>query len=1037
MKILFSFFFFLFSFFLVHAGDNTEFRATWVVTWQHINSGNTLEQNQALVRRILDNHKQANMNAVFWHARQSGTAYYRSSYEPWGSYAGYQDPGYDHLAYAVEEAHNRGMEVHAWVNVFAASSTYEGAPAQVHPEWICRDQGGIPMSSSIALSPGLEAVRLYTINMVMEIVRNYDIDGLHLDYIRWNEYSNSKLSKQSAAETEAQQPAFDGMISASQLEDMQINKAGRYLYDVDHPYSGGVPAGFSSWEEWWRWSVTEFVRVLHDSIQTVKPWVKLSVAALGRYNWGSWQGYGDVYQDAALWFNQGYIEQLAPMHYHWTSGSAFVSMLTGGQESWYPWITGGINDGRFFTVGPPSYILSEQNIWYRHPEIVNSCRTIPWVDGFQFFSYGDWSAARYWTEAREKFYQQKTKMRPALFLLEQTPPTPTAALSKLDSLHYQITVTPDPGVSLDQWFAVYRSGDDSLDPDSDEIIDIHFGPAEYVVSDTFSGNQDFNGQYRYYATMLDRYWNESEASAMFISDPIPSFAPKVLSTNPSEGDTISVNSNISLQFSKTMNTSLLQSNLSIDPTAEIYALNWSSDNKTVTIIIGNDMQFDTQYTLTIEDSLTDINGKRLDGNGDGIEGEPFVLNFRTKAVDNEGPGIIYSNVTLDGSVVDFDIDGVINFGFNEQVKKTTVTPGSVFLSRYGNTVDARAKVFTINNISVLGVQSRTKLPANSPYTLTITTAVTDTIGNSLDSTLTYQFSTSSFGYKETKMLCDFVSTTGTWEDPNYSGSTIGTIETPTTFGIDTSFYLPGYPAPIQKRSGRIFYEWNPDTNVFLLREYLSGGITRSILFDTTYILQCYVFGDGSGNKFRFAVDDKYVSDPALPQNHEVSPWYLIDWYGWKLISWDLSKNETGAWLGDGHLEGTLRFDSFQLTHSENDAIKGTVYLKNLRLVKREYLDPAGIAEEITGIPEEFYLSQNYPNPFNPVTHIDFTLPSAGWVNLKIYDILGRMVMDLVNEKMVAGRYQKTFDASALSSGTYVYILQAGNFRQAKKMVVLK
>ena len=86
---------------------------------------------------------------------------------------------------------------------------------------------------------------------------------------------------------------------------------------------------------------------------------------------------------------------------------------------------------------------------------------------------------------------------------------------------------------------------------------------------------------------------------------------------------------------------------------------------------------------------------------------------------------------------------------------------------------------------------------------------------------------------------------------------------------------------------------------------------------------------------------------------------------------------------------------------------------------------------------DYDLKQNYPNPFNPVTYIDFALPAGGWVQLRIYDVLGRMVMDLVNEKMVAGRYQKTFDASALSSGTYVYILQAGDFRQAKKMVVIK
>ena len=106
--------------------------------------------------KIMDDHVDANMNAVIFQVRQGGTAYYHSSYEPWGYYAGYQYPGYDPLAFAIEEAHNRGLELHAWFNVFQTSSTHNGAPSTEHPEWICRDQNGIPMTSYRSLSPGLE-----------------------------------------------------------------------------------------------------------------------------------------------------------------------------------------------------------------------------------------------------------------------------------------------------------------------------------------------------------------------------------------------------------------------------------------------------------------------------------------------------------------------------------------------------------------------------------------------------------------------------------------------------------------------------------------------------------------------------------------------------------------------------------------------------------------------------------------------------------------------------------------------------------------
>jgi plastocyanin len=94
-------------------------------------------------------------------------------------------------------------------------------------------------------------------------------------------------------------------------------------------------------------------------------------------------------------------------------------------------------------------------------------------------------------------------------------------------------------------------------------------------------------------------------------------------------------------------------------------------------------------------------------------------------------------------------------------------------------------------------------------------------------------------------------------------------------------------------------------------------------------------------------------------------------------------------------------------------------------------------EIIIGIPGEFALSQNYPNPFNPVTNIDYDLPVDGKVNLKIYDISGREVANLVNEVQTAGYYTVAFNANNLASGVYFYRLISGNFNQTKKLVLLK
>ena len=106
----------------------------------------------------------------------------------------------------------------------------------------------------------------------------------------------------------------------------------------------------------------------------MKPWVRLPAAVLGRYNWGGWQAYGTVFQDAALWFNEGYIDQLTPMHYHWTTPAGFYNMLCGEYNSWEPYIQEGIAAGRLYTVGPGSYILDMYGVWDNHPAIVDTCR---------------------------------------------------------------------------------------------------------------------------------------------------------------------------------------------------------------------------------------------------------------------------------------------------------------------------------------------------------------------------------------------------------------------------------------------------------------------------------------------------------------------------------------------------------------------------------------------------------------------------------------------------------------------------------------
>ena len=418
------------------------------------------------------------------------------------------------------------------------------------------------MTSSRSLSPGLEEVRQYTTNVAMEIVNNYDIDGLHLDYVRWNEYSSNSLQILPAGQIE-EINMLDGAIHPETLYQLENSRTGRYLYDVDHPYSNGVPEGFSSWEDWWRNSVTTFVNTLHDSIQINKPHVRLSAAVLGRYNWGGWQGYETVYQDGALWFNNGFIDQLTPMHYHWTTANGFSQMLQGSNESWLPHIQEGVLAGRLFTVGPGSYILADQNLWGNHTEIVNTVQNIDFVDGFQFFSYGTWEDYQYWQEAGNTFFKDRTIIRHLgeYENISDVTPSPDCQITQIDELNYELNIARNsPGNNL--WTVVSLKPSDSTNI-SPSIYSTHFGTEDLILPISFDGFQPYEGIYDVSVENFNRFWVESGNSAQTSTGFVPSLPPIITDINISHNDTIAANTVIRIEFSKEMDQESFSQSISI------------------------------------------------------------------------------------------------------------------------------------------------------------------------------------------------------------------------------------------------------------------------------------------------------------------------------------------------------------------------------------------------------------------------------------------------------------------------------------------
>jgi hypothetical protein len=235
-------------------------------------------------------------------------------------------------------------------------------------------------------------------------------------------------------------------------------------------------------------------------------------------------------------------------------------------------------------------------------------------------------------------------------------------------------------------------------------------------------------------------------------------------------------------------------------------------------------------------------------------------------------------------------------------------------------------------------------------------------------------------------------------------------------------------------SMEISYGWNLSGSDWLLRLYLSGGAPRQITFNSSKTMQAYVFGDGSNNKFRFCVDDNINSNNA---GHEVSPWYILDWIGWKLVSWNMDEDGTGEWIGDGELDGVMRFDSFQLSYSEGQSQFGEIYIDDFRIVDEYELS---VDKEI--IPDELLLFGNYPNPFNPSTKIKFQLGQTRQVKITIFDLLGNQIKELTNSTFNSGTHDLLWDGTnrhgeLVSSGVYIYSLVSKEINIVRRMILLK
>jgi len=332
-----------------------EFRAAWVATvgnssWPS-KPGLSTAQQKAELLAILDRSAALKLNCIVFQVRPACDALYQSSLEPWSEYlTGVQGrapaPFYDPLAFAITEAHKRGLELHAWFNPFRARHYQSTSPAAAGHVSRTRPELVRSYAKYLWLDPGDPAVRDYSIRVVLDVLKRYDVDGIHMD-----DYFYPYHEK---------------------------NAAGA---DIDFPDAAtwkqyGVKSGLSR-DDWRRHNVDVFMEQLYRGVKAVKPWVSVGVSPFGIWRpknpptISGFDAYTEIYCDSRKWLQEGWCDYLAPQLY-WgiqPPPTSFSTLLDwwNNQNPRHRHIWPGINSLKAAEKWQPSEIVNQINITHRYP----------------------------------------------------------------------------------------------------------------------------------------------------------------------------------------------------------------------------------------------------------------------------------------------------------------------------------------------------------------------------------------------------------------------------------------------------------------------------------------------------------------------------------------------------------------------------------------------------------------------------------------------------------------------------------------------
>lgn len=473
--------------------NKREFRAVWVATVNNIDwpskQGLSSENQKNEFRKILDFHKSNGFNAVIVQIRPSADAFYNSGKEPWSRYLTGEsglppDPYYDPLTFMIDEAHDRALEFHAWFNPYRAVVDLDRMPEDStnifyqNPEWFLR------YGARMYFDPGIPEVQAYTTSVIKDVTERYDIDAVH----------------------------FDDYFYPYRIENLEFPDSLSFSkYGTDFSIEGK--------DDWRRKNVNTIIKMLNDTIKSVKPWVKLGISPFGVWrnksvdprgsdSQAGQTNYDDLFADVLLWMEKGWVDYVLPQLYLHIDHPmlSYSKVLKWWNELEY---------SRHLYVGHASYRIGDykkDSAWLNPSEIPNQirlARKLSGVSGSAFFSSKSFflNPLGINDTLRTKMYKNYALIPQMEWLNSTKPAAPSNLIAKNEST--SVRLSWESNTNDISYFVIYRfdgktEGDYS---NPSNILDIIRSNSPFFIDNTVQKKK----KYTYAVSALNRLYNESDA----------------------------------------------------------------------------------------------------------------------------------------------------------------------------------------------------------------------------------------------------------------------------------------------------------------------------------------------------------------------------------------------------------------------------------------------------------------------------------------------------------------------------------------------